>query len=167
MKIILCERSTLASNVHFYPLTSKNLPCCPFRDLLRKTLLREFKQRRFWATHVNQRWTFLSYKKYPDATKFVLLSFFVLIQTICQQKFVQNHGSRGQKVHFRLTCVAQNCYLRQRADASGKKFSAIQQNGLFSWTNLGSCTKAWPVLCPEDWGDYYQTSSLLYHVPLL
>ena len=32
--------------------------------------------------------------KYLDATKFVLLSFFALVETICQKKFVQNHVSR-------------------------------------------------------------------------
>ena len=39
---------------------------------------------------------------YLDATKFVLLSVFTLKQTICLRI-----GSKVQKVHFRLTCVAQ------------------------------------------------------------
>ena len=43
---------------------------------------REFKQRRFWATHVYRKW-------------------------VLARKFVQNHGPRLQKVHFRLTYVAQ------------------------------------------------------------
>ena len=41
-----------------------------------------------------------------DATIFVLLSVLILIETI-YPKIWSNHGSRGQKVHFRLTCVAQ------------------------------------------------------------
>ena len=32
--------------------------------------------------------------KYLDATKFVLLSFFALVETICPKKFVQNHVPR-------------------------------------------------------------------------
>ena len=46
-----------------------------------------------------------------DESKFVLLSAFTLIETICPE-FVQNHGSSAQKVHFRLTWVAQKrCWL--------------------------------------------------------
>ena len=40
-----------------------------------------------------------------DATVFVLPSGLILVETICP-KLVQNHGSRVQRVHFRLTCVA-------------------------------------------------------------
>ena len=41
-----------------------------------------------------------------NVTKFVLPSVFTLSETI-DQKCVQNHGSRVQKVYFRLTSVAQ------------------------------------------------------------
>ena len=40
-----------------------------------------------------------------DATIFVLPSVLILIETICP-KICQNHGSRVQNVHFRLTRVA-------------------------------------------------------------
>ena len=43
-------------------------------------LLRELKQRRFWATHVNQKWGLISLFICLDANKFVLLSFFSLIK---------------------------------------------------------------------------------------
>ena len=41
-----------------------------------------------------------------NATIFVLLGFFTLIETICP-KILQSDSSRVQKVHFRLTCIAQ------------------------------------------------------------
>ena len=41
-----------------------------------------------------------------DATKFVLLSFFTLIEMI-RPIYGQNHCSRMKTGHFRLTCVAQ------------------------------------------------------------
>ena len=44
--------------------------------------IREFKQRRFSATHVNLEWAFISLFIYLDATKFVLLSVFTLIEMI-------------------------------------------------------------------------------------
>ena len=40
------------------------------------------------------------------ASKFVLLSVFTLIGTICPNTCSKSHGSRAEKVHFRLTCVA-------------------------------------------------------------
>ena len=41
------------------------------------TIIREFKQQRFWATHINQKKLFFPF------TKFVLLSVFTLIEMIC------------------------------------------------------------------------------------
>ena len=42
-----------------------------------------------------------------DANKFVSLSFFSLIKTIYTREFQPNHCPMTQKVHFRLTTVAQ------------------------------------------------------------
>ena len=76
LKIILSERSTHAGNVRFYPLMKKNLPCFPLRDFLRKPLLLGSLSSDVFERRTSTR------RAYPDATKFVLLSFFALIQTI-------------------------------------------------------------------------------------
>ena len=60
VKIILCERSTLARNVHFYPLTSKNLPCCTLRDFLRKNIVKGVRAA-----------TFLSDTRQPEVSLFL------------------------------------------------------------------------------------------------
>ena len=82
LKIILCERSTHAGNVRFYPLMKKNLPCFPLRDFLRKPLLLGSLSSDVFERRTSTRGELFSLLKYPDATKFVLLSFFALIQTI-------------------------------------------------------------------------------------
>ena len=61
--------------------------------------------RRFWATLFNQKWAFF-FLICLGTTKFLLLSVFPFKETI-YPKFVQNHGWGVQKVHFRLTPVAQ------------------------------------------------------------
>ena len=66
---------------------------------------RELKQRRSWATHVNKKWTF-SVLIFLDATKFLSLSVFTLIEKICV-KFRSKSPLKRAKVHVRLTCVAQ------------------------------------------------------------
>jgi len=72
-----------------------------------------------------------------DATKFVWLSVFTLIEKICP-KFCSNHGSSAQKIHFRLTCVAQKrrclnfvlCFLGHWCYTSDRKCSMW---ALFHW----------------------------------
>ena len=57
-----------------------------------------------------------------DASKFVLLCVFTLIETICP-KICQ--GSRAEKVHFRLTCVAQK---RRRLNSLIWKVENVQKS---------------------------------------
>ena len=46
-----------------------------------------------------------------DATKFVSLNFFALIETIdLHETLGKTTAQEGQKFHFRLTCVAQNIF---------------------------------------------------------
>ena len=79
-----------------------------------------FGRRRFWSTHVNQKWS-ISLLICLEATKLVFLSAFSLIETICW-KFGLNHAPRLQKGYFRLTCrVAQADVTR---DDSQRRFLA-------------------------------------------
>ena len=84
-----------------------------------------FKQRRFWATLVNQKQAFF-FSICPGTTKFELLSVFTLNETIFP-KFVQNHGSRVQKVHFRPVDVC-------RSNTSPVKvlLKIVTENGIYS-----------------------------------
>ena len=114
------------------------------------------KQRRFWATHVNRKWTY-SLLICLFASKFVLLRVFSLIETICP-KIYQNHRSRVQKVHFRLTRVPQNgrCFL----DIINQQ-SLFQKNGKYCAMHhprrtRGSC---WSPQIPWSWA--IQWSKLL------
>ena len=68
------------------------------------TVFREFKQRRFWATHVNRKWIFFLLICL-DATKFILLSVFTLIETMCP-KMCSKSRLKSTKCP-RLACVAQ------------------------------------------------------------
>ena len=45
-------------------------------------IIRELKQRRFWETLINWKWG-LFILKHVDATKFVFLIVFTIIETIC------------------------------------------------------------------------------------
>ena len=45
--------------------------------------IREFTQRRFWATHVNRKWAFLSFNMPYRRYQICMLSVFTLIETIC------------------------------------------------------------------------------------
>ena len=61
-----------------------------------------------------------------DATKFVLLSVFAVLETIAQ-RFVQNHGSTMQKNNFRLKSVAQKrCCLSSLLDYLVSQFQLGQ-----------------------------------------
>ena len=44
--------------------------------------IRELKQRRFWATHVNRKWAFCSFNK-PWRYRIYIASVLILIETIC------------------------------------------------------------------------------------
>ena len=62
---------------------------------------REFNKRRFWATHVNRKWAFFSFNipwRYQICIAKCLYS--------CRDDLPKN-WFKVQKVHFRLTCVAQ------------------------------------------------------------
>ena len=67
--------------------------------------IREIKQRRFGDTHVNREGS-LFLLIYLDATKFVLLKVFSLLETIFLE-FEQNHCPIMPKFNLRLTRVAQ------------------------------------------------------------
>ena len=56
--------------------------------------------------HANRCQCYMMPYFFLDATKFGLLSFFTLIETIART-FGQNHRRRTQKFHFWLACVAQ------------------------------------------------------------
>ena len=87
---------------------------------------RDFKQQRFWATNFNQKLAFFLFLyalmlqaffnfNFNQKLAFFLFLYALMLPNLyCQvslllkrhfaQKFVQNHGSRVQKNHFRLTC---------------------------------------------------------------
>ena len=56
----------------------RSLPCSHAARFTRH--IREFKQRRFWATHVNRKWTFFSFK-----IPWRYQIFFAFIETICSK----------------------------------------------------------------------------------
>ena len=60
-----------------------------------------------------------------DASKFVLLCVFTLIETICPKICDKSQGSRAEKVHFRLTCVAQK---RRRLNSLIWKVENVQKS---------------------------------------
>ena len=72
-------------------------------------IIREFKQRRFWATHVNRKSTFFSFNM-PWRYQICIAK---------RQESVQNHG-RG--VRFQLTCVQRptNSYLHRHVHCSSE-----------------------------------------------
>ena len=73
-------------------------------------LNREFKQWRFWSTHVNRKWAFFFYKYTLTLPNLYFLESSLLKRRFVQE-FVRNHGLRVQKRHFWLSCIAQK--LRQ------------------------------------------------------
>ena len=64
---------------------------------------RDFKQQRFWATNFNQKLAFFLFL-YALMLPNLYCQVSLLLKRHFAQKFVQNHGSRVQKNHFRLTC---------------------------------------------------------------
>ena len=76
------------------------------RCLLTVTVFKEFKQRRFWATQVNQKWAFFSFNM-PWRYQICIARCLDSYRDDLHKKFVQNNGPRVQKVHFRFTYVAQ------------------------------------------------------------
>ena len=80
--------------------------------LLRKFPIRKLKQRRFWATHVNRKWAFLPFYM-PWRWQICIAKFLFLLERRFTLVFQTNHCPVIQKVHFRLTSVAQKrCCLR-------------------------------------------------------
>ena len=70
---------------------------------------RDFKQQRFWATNFNQKLAFFLFL-YALMLPNLYCQVSLLLKRHFAQKFVQNHGSRVQKNHFRLTCsTGQGC----------------------------------------------------------
>ena len=66
---------------------------------------RELKQQRSWAKHVNRKWAFFSLICL-DATKFVWLTVFTLIEMI-SPNVCSKSELKCAKSHFQLTCMAQ------------------------------------------------------------
>ena len=66
----------------------KNVPPFPRSrcrwGAFKTAIIRELKQSHFWAAHVNRKWG-IFHLKYLDATKFVLLSFFTVMETACSK----------------------------------------------------------------------------------
>ena len=74
--------------------------------------IKELKQRRFWARTSSGSEVF-SLSISLDATKFVSLNFFALIDTIdLHETLGKTTAQECQKFHFRLTCVAQNIFAK-------------------------------------------------------
>ena len=68
-------------------------------------VIRKLKQRRFWETLVNRKWG-LFILKHVDATKFVFLIVFTIIETICPNIWAKPLSKNEKKDYFRFTCVA-------------------------------------------------------------
>ena len=66
---------------------------------------REFKQRRFWATHVKRKWTFCTLRAWFGTNSWANLLY--KLKTFSNTNLVTwRHIKREKKAHFRLTCVA-------------------------------------------------------------
>ena len=79
----------------------------------------------FRATSCQPEEGFVSFVICLDASKFVLLCVFTLIETICPKICYKSQGSRAEKVHFRLTCVAQK---RRRLNSLIWKVENVQKS---------------------------------------
>ena len=71
----------------------------------RELYLRELKQRRFWATHVNRKWGFLPFYM-PWRYQIFIAKFLFSFKDDLPESFNQA-TAQWCKVHFRLTSVAQ------------------------------------------------------------
>ena len=69
------------------------------------TVIRELKQRRFWTTHVNRKWTFCIHSQlfYPYFQAIHLYKKKILSNT----NMVASRYIESERPHFRLTSVAQ------------------------------------------------------------
>ena len=106
---------------------------------------REFNKRRFWATHVNRKWAFFSFNipwRYQICIAKCLYSY---------RDDLPKNWFKVQKVHFRLTCVAQ----KRRC------FNSLITNS----TALGRIWQSLSLICPLR---YHMTfafiPSILKHV---
>ena len=74
------------------------------RVVWRDCTYREFKQRRFWATHVNRKWTFCTLRAWFGTNSWANRLY--KLKTFSNTNLVtQRHIKRKKKAHFRLTCV--------------------------------------------------------------
>ena len=76
--------------------------CSRFSDFIR-----EFKKRRFWATHVTRKWSIFPFNMPWRYQICILKKCLSSSQRRFASKFDQNHDPRLQKGHFLLTFVAQ------------------------------------------------------------
>ena len=82
---------TPGPGMHTMPVNSGEIGCFLLPAKLKRVpkwrQTGQFKQQRFWTTHVNRKWAFISLLIRLDATKFVWLSVCTLIETICPKFF--------------------------------------------------------------------------------
>ena len=82
---------TPGPDMHTMPVNSGEIGCFLLPVKLKRVpkwrLTGQFKQQRFWTTHVNRKWAFFSLLIRLDATKFVWLSVCTLIETTCPNFF--------------------------------------------------------------------------------
>ena len=81
--------------------------------------IREFTQRRFWATHVNRKWAFLSFNMPYRRYQICMLSVFTLIEAICR-KICSKHTNwwmlhevspQWVRLEFTKNILAHPCYI--------------------------------------------------------
>ena len=68
---------------------------CTFDPRKFSSHIRELKQRRFWSTYVNRKWTFFSFNK-PWRYHILLSSVLILIETICPKIWSKSRLKRAK-----------------------------------------------------------------------
>ena len=104
-------RSSFRKSVSIYP---RSAPVVIFTwfDIEKNVLFnREFKQRRFLATHVHRKWTFISHWR-SDYEQMFGLIVSIRVKTLSNTNLVasrhqKREREKREKAHFRLTRIAQ------------------------------------------------------------
>ena len=115
-----------------------------------------YKQRRFWATHVNRKWTLFSFNKLClHASKFVLLRVFSVIETIFPKNLVKiitqecKKSTSGWRASLKMVAAFQIINQQSLFQKNGKYCSMHHPR-----RTLGSCRStqipwSWAIQWPK------------------